>query len=420
MRELELSEFGARFCAGGGGTYQLMADVAAASKMPGCAMLGVGNPARIPEMEEVFRRELRRLADEGELISRWGASYSSPEGDVAFREALAELLHRTYGWPITAANVAVTGGSQTAFFMLFNLFAGRSAEGRQRSIWLPVTPEYVGYASVGVEGPVLRGASARIEELGENLFKYRLNPEGMNIPSHAGAVCLSRPTNPTGNVVTHAELAQLDSAASKAGVPLILDCAYGLPFPGIVFADAAPFWNDNVILCLSLSKLGLPGLRTGIVVSNAEVVSRLGSMMSVMNLAPPSTGPALVDRLVRSGEVLTLARDVVRPYYQARAQHALQCVREAFTGVDWRVHVPEGAFFLWLWFPGLPVSNHELYERLKARGVFVLSGQHFFPGDLAESRHAQECIRVSYAQPADTVQRGLQIIADEVRSLRRN
>jgi len=35
--------------------------------------------------------------------------------------------------------------------------------------------------------------------------------------------------------------------------------------------------------------------------------------------------------------------------------------------------------FLWLWFPDLPISSLELYKRLKARGVLVVSG-HYFSG----------------------------------------
>ncbi len=411
-----LSRFGGRFL-NNAGTYQLMADLGAAADLPGSLMLGGGNPARIAGAEDIFRRELRRLADEDELVRRWASSYSAPEGDLRCREAIADLLRENYGWPVTRANVALTPGSQTAFFMLFNAFAGYSPQGESRSIWLPLTPEYIGYADVGVHGPVIRGAPAQIHELGDNVFKYQLGPGALDIAPDVGAVCLSRPTNPTGNVVTGAELAQIDQAARRAGVPLILDCAYGLPFPGIVYVDSQPFWNDNVILCLSLSKLGLPALRTGIVVASEDTIALLGAMMATMNLAPPSIGATLVEGLIRSGEILTLAQTVIRPHYEQRARQTVECMRETFAGLDWRVHAPEGAFFVWLWFPGLRIPSWELYERLKKRGLFVLSGHHFFPSASAESTHSRECIRLSYAQPADAVRRGLQIIAEEIRTL---
>jgi valine--pyruvate aminotransferase len=56
-----------------------------------------------------------------------------------------------------------------------------------------------------------------------------------------------------------------------------------------------------------------------------------------------------------------------------------------------------------------------LYRRLKARGVLVLSGHHFFPGLEQPSAHMQECLRVSYSQPPANVRAGINAIADEVR-----
>jgi len=43
--------------------------------------------------------------------------------------------------------------------------------------------------------------------------------------------------------------------------------------------------------------------------------------------------------------------------------------------LPYHVHKPEGAFFLWLWFEGLPVSSQELYERLKKRGVAIIADE---------------------------------------------
>ena len=52
---------------------------------------------------------------------------------------------------------------------------------------------------------------------------------------------------------------KINEFLGEHNIPLIIDNAYGAPFPGIIFADATPFWEPHVILTLSLSKLGLPG-----------------------------------------------------------------------------------------------------------------------------------------------------------------
>ena len=64
--------------------------------------------------------------------------------------------------------------------------------------------------------------------------------------------------------------------------------------------------------------------------------------------------------------------------------------------------------------PGLPIRSQELYRRLKARGVFVLSGHHFFPGLAGRWRHRDECIRINFSQAPGSVAAGVQAIAEEV------
>src|SRR5690606_39661306 len=98
----------------------------------------------------------------------------------------------------------------------------------------------------------------------------------LRINHTTGALCISRPTNPPGNVISDDELAQLDALAQTHEVPLIVDGAYGTPFPNILFVDGRPHWNENTILVLSLSKLGLPGARTGIVIANPIVIDEIG------------------------------------------------------------------------------------------------------------------------------------------------
>jgi valine--pyruvate aminotransferase len=81
------------------------------------------------------------------------------------------------------------------------------------------------------------------------------------------------------------------------------------------------------------------------------------------------------------------------------------------------MHRSEGALFLWLWFPGLPISSAELYQRLKHRQVLVIPGHHFFFGCETQNwPHSRECIRVSFAMDEATVRDGLSIIAEIVES----
>ena len=418
----EFSQFG-RHLGCGSGIEELMDDLghALASGGPDVKMLGGGQPARIPEINAVWRRRLQEILDEDGGLDRALTSYDPPRGNPRFLEALAGLLRRTFGWDIGPENVAVTCGGQTAFYFLFNLLAGPLADGSRRKILLPLVPEYIGYANQGVAGGIFRAVAPLIEKTGLHEFKYRVDFDKLEVTPDVAAICASRPTNPTGNVLTDEEIFRLSGLAAAHGIPLILDNAYGAPFPGIIFAEATPFWAEHVILTLSLSKIGLPGTRTGMVIGPPEIIRALGSMSAIIGLANPNIGQQIILPLLESGDILRLSRDVVKPYYAEKCRLARQAAFEEFAeDFEWYMHRSEGALFLWLWFPGLPITASQLYERLKQRGVLVVSGHYFFFGDddAPDWPHRHECLRVSYAMDENVVRDGLRIIAEEVRRCR--
>jgi len=386
----------------------------ALNENPDMIFMGGGNPGRIPEAEAIFKARLESvLADPAQLHSLMGI-YQSPQGDKVFRGQIADLLKKEFGWDLSERNVAISNGSQSAFFILYNMLAGSMADGSSRSIHLPLAPEYIGYGDIGLTQDFFTATRPEIELMDDNLFKYHVDFSHLKVTEQTAALCVSRPTNPTGNVLTDDEIEHLDEIALAADIPLIIDGAYGLPFPGILFNDAKPHWNENTILVLSLSKLGLPGVRTGIIVAREEIVEAYSNANTVVNLACGNLGPTIARELFSSGEILTLSNNLIKPFYKQRAQQAVEWFRSELGDLPYRIHSPEGAIFLWLWFDGLPITSQALYERLKQRGVLVVPGHNFFPGMDSDWQHQQECIRVSYAQDGSTVKQGIGIIAEEV------
>ena len=411
---MKLSKFGNKFCVPTG-IVELMDDLGIAlNENPNMIFMGGGNPGRIPEAEAIFKTRLESvMADPQQLHSLMGI-YQSPQGDKIFRQQIASLLKKEFGWDLSERNIAISNGSQSAFFILYNMLAGAMPDGTHRSIHLPLAPEYIGYGDIGLTDRFFTATRPDIELMDDSLFKYHVDFTQLRVTEQTAALCVSRPTNPTGNVLTDDEVEHLDQIAQAADIPLIIDGAYGLPFPGILFNDAKPHWNDNTILVLSLSKLGLPGVRTGIIVAREEIVQAYSNANTVVNLACGNLGPTLARELFNTGEILTLSNRLIKPFYQQRAQQAVDWFRAELKGLPYRIHSPEGAIFLWLWFAGLPISSQELYERLKKRGVLIVPGHNFFPGMNSEWRHQQECIRVSYAGDGNVVRQGIEIIAQEV------
>jgi valine--pyruvate aminotransferase len=414
---VKLSVFGRKF-ARNSGIVNLMDDLGSALlSNPDMIMMGGGNPGRLPEAEAVFRQSLERVLSDPAARHELFGLYQAPRGDQAFRKEVTDYLRQQFGWRLSINNVAVSNGSQSAFFILFNMLAGDMPDGSRRTIHLPLTPEYLGYADNGLSEDFFTATRPEIELLDNRLFKYHVDFSRIHLDRQAGALCVSRPTNPTGNVLTDEEIGQLDSLAKEQGIPLIIDGAYGLPFPNILFTDATPHWNENTILVLSLSKLGMPGVRTGIIVAREDIIEAYANANGIVNLACGNIGPSIATGMFRNGEIHNLACNHITPFYRDRAQNTVDAFRKELGDLPYRIHKPEGAFFLWLWFDGLPVSSQVLYERLKNRGVLIVPGHHCFFGMKEDWPHRNECVRVSYVQDAARVREGVRIIANEVREI---
>ena len=418
-----LSKFGEKFTKKSG-ILQLMDDLgnALASDKP-VNMLGGGNPASIPEVNKIYEQAFQQLS--GYFLQSAG-NYSTPQGDKAFLVALADFFNRHYHWDISPKNIALTNGSQNAFFYLFNLFSGKYADGSSKKILLPIAPEYIGYADVHTSGQHLAASKPTIEyvtyqtqagEALEGFYKYYVDFNALSVDDSIGAICCSRPTNPTGNVLTDKEMHQLTKLAKDNNIPFIVDNAYGMPFPNILFSEATLSWDPNMIMCLSLSKVGLPGLRTGIIIADEPVIHAVSALNAIVNLSPTCLGASIATTLLKDDTMKTLADNHIRPFYRKKVDYAISLLKQELGDTPMQIHQPEGAIFLWLWFPGLPITTVTLYQQLKDSGTIILPGKYFFLGidNISEYIHAHECIRMNYAQSNETLKKGIAQIGHFVR-----
>lgn len=410
---MKLSRYGHHYTQQSG-IIDLMEDLGSALREnPAMVMMAGGNPARIEAAESWFRQTLQAVLQDGDAAYRLLGRYQGPKGDLAVRELLASQLRADHGWELTADHIALSNGGQSAFGILANLLAGEGDGGRRR-IHFPLVPEYLGYADVGLSDDFFTGARPLIRLLPDGCFKYGLD-RATPIPADTAALCVSRPTNPSGNVLTDDEVAFLDSAARARGIPLILDAAYGLPFPALQYVDSKPYWSDNTILLLSLSKVGLPGARSGFVIARPELIEAFSRANTILNLAVGNLGPVLALQLLQHGRLQQFSHEVLRPWYHSKIRTALDAIGQALQGIPHHIHQPEGAFFLWLWLPALTMGCQQLYRQLRHAGLLVIPGAASFIGLAEPWQHASQCLRISCAVDDATLHRGAAILGAVLR-----
>ncbi len=373
--------------------------------------LSAGNPVILPEIEDMWRRYTHELLDSdhfGEVVCRYGAS----QGYEPLLEAVVDFFNRTYGWGITRRNVLITPGSQSLYFFAANCFGGYDAQGKMRSIVLPLSPDYTGYGGVSLTPGVLKSYRPTLDILAEHRFKYRPDFDNVQIDNTVGAVLFSRPCNPTGNVISEADVRQIVDLAAPYEVPVMIDSAYAPPFPNLAFTDMAPIWAENVVHCMSLSKAGLPGERLGIAIGDRKYILALECFQSNANIHSSRYGQAIAARAIQSGELAELSRTVIQPHYATKFDRLEAAFdREMPQDLPWYLHKGEGAIFAWLWLKDLPITDVELYHEIKQEHVIVVPGSSFFPGLQGEWQHTQQCIRISLTATIEEIEAGVVAIA---------
>ena len=168
-------------------------------------LLGGGNPARIPEVQAHFRQAMLDLLADGEQFERVTGEYDGARGHARLINGLAALKIPVWmgGW----AGEYCDHQRQPEFFLsAVPSFAGDFGQGKHRKILLPLAPEYIGYADIGMGADFFHAYRPSITFVGDREFKYHVDFDRLEISRDMGAIAVSRPTNPTGNVLTDEEV----------------------------------------------------------------------------------------------------------------------------------------------------------------------------------------------------------------------
>jgi len=380
--------------------------------------LSAGNPLILPEVEQLWRdctADLLASSEYGEVVCRYGAS----QGYQPLIEAVVTDFNQRYGLTLTDRNILITPGSQSLYFYAANVFGGHTREGELKHIVLPLSPDYTGYGGVTLTQEALLAYKPALDIDPEaHRFKYRPDFNQLEINQQTGCVLFSRPCNPTGNVLTDEEVWKIADMAAVYEVPVLIDSAYAPPYPALNFTDMTPLFSSNILHCMSLSKVGLPGERIGIAIGPERLIHVLECFQTNLCIHSSRYGQAIAARAIQSGRLAEIAEQVIRPFYQNKIQIVAATLDQAMPDdVPWFLHRGEGAIFAWLWLKDLPMTDWEFYQKLKQVGVIVVPGHSFFPGLRDDWSHTHQCLRISLTGSDAELETGMQRLAAVVQQV---
>ncbi|ABW27043.1 valine--pyruvate transaminase [Acaryochloris marina] len=358
--------------------------------------LSAGNPVILPEVEQLWRdctTQLLASPDYGEVVCRYGTS----QGYQPLVDAIQKDFNQRYGLNLTDRQILITPGSQALYFLAANAFGGATETGRLKKIVLPLSPDYTGYGGICLTPEALKAYQPTLEiDETAHRFKYRPDFEQLHFDETTGCIIFSRPCNPTGNVLSKAEVKQIADLAAPFNIPVLIDSAYGPPYPSLNYTDIAPILGNNIVHCMSLSKAGLPGERVGIAIGDERIIQILEAFQTNVCIHSGRYGQAIAAQAIQSGALAEISVQVIRPYYQAKLALLQSTLDQHMPStLPWFLHLGEGAIFAWLWLKELPISDWQLYQQLKRVGVIVVPGHSFFPGLSQDWPHKHQCLRIS-------------------------
>jgi valine--pyruvate aminotransferase len=377
--------------------------------------LSIGNPALISEVTAMWQG----LTAEALACSFAEAScqYGPSRGAPRLVSAIADYFNERYGWGIGEQNIIVGPGSQMLCFIAAALYAGPHASRFSRVV-LPALPDYTGYQGLCMHEGGITGIESAIATAGGRSFRYTLDIDAVARCRDAGLLLMSSPSNPASRYVTAGEQDSLIGVARQRDIPLVLDHAYGEPFPRIAHTQAPPPFDPHVINCFSVSKAGLPGERIGFAIGPERYIAPMVAFLANSALHASRLSQMAFSIGLESGEIDAMVSSVIQPFYATRRKIAEKLLLDNMPDdVDWRLHSSEGGMFAWLWVNEDWFDDLALYQSLKQRKVFVAPGRNFFT-DLSRPGHSTRCFRVALTTDEDILAEGIRRIADTITDLR--
>ena len=340
------------------------------------------------------------IVDEAERSLRRGRTrYGPTAGDPPLREAIARHHEKTTGQSVSAENVVVFAGAQSALFSCALCIAD---PGDEIAVF---EPRYVTY-----DGVIDTPGAVRVDVPLAAPQGFRFDPDalGRAVTPRTRAVLLNTPHNPTGIVAAREELEAIAAIARRHDLWVVSDEVYAtLTYDAEHVAIASlPGMAERTVTINSLSKShAMQGWRLGWAVGPQPLARHLTHLIvSMVFGTPPFTQDAA--RLALTTE-LAEVEAMERAY---RSRRDLACARlNACPGLS--CQWPQGGMYAMVDVRGTGLSDEAFaWGLLDAGGVSVLPAATF--GESAVGH-----VRVSLTAPESVLGEACDRIERYARSL---
>jgi aspartate/methionine/tyrosine aminotransferase len=318
--------------------------------------------------------------------------YTAARGLPALREAIAGFYRDRYQVQIDPERILVTPGGSGALLLASSLLVDPGKH------WLLADP---GYPCNRHFLRLVEGA-AQLVPVGPETA-YQLTPELVTRQWNADSVgaLVASPANPTGTVLSAAQLAALSQSLKARGGHLVVDeiyhgLTYGMDAASVLQVD------DEAFVLNSFSKYyGMTGWRLGWLVAPPQAVRELEKLAQNLYISASS--------IAQHAALACFEPDSIAIFEQRRAafRERRDYLLPALRALGFRIEVePEGAFYLY-------ADVSAFTDDAQAFCAHFLETEHvaFTPGLDFGHHRANEHVRLAYTQEVPRLEEAVRRIA---------
>lgn len=346
----------------------------------------IGNPSVEPP-KEIADTISELIKNENSVLLH---GYTSAQGDLGTREAVANDINARFGAGVGANNIYMTCGAAASLTISLRALLN---EGEECVVFAPFFTEYRVFIENAQGKVVVSNPMPKTFQIDTKDFESKITDK-------TKAVIMNSPNNPSGVVYNEETVKSvceiLRKKEAEYGHPIYLIADE--PYRELVFGDVkVPYlmnYYDDTIVCYSYSKaLSLPGERIGYIAVSPKALDSVdvylaicGAGRSLGYVCAPSLFQQVIKRCIGAKVDVNIYKENRDILYNALTEYGYECVS------------PDGAFYLFV--KALEDDAFKFFEKAKSKEILVVPCDDFGVKGYVRIAYCVDKQRIVNALPA--------------------
>ena len=341
----------------------------------------VGEPDFFPPI--IVKNALAEVYDKGYT------KYGDSKGMSDFREALAKYVTEKFKAKTSFKNILVSPGARFSIFLTISSLLN---PGNEIIIIEPAWPAYR-------DNALNSGIKVRtIHTTLEGKWEPKLQDIENVVNPNTKMIVLNYPNNPTGKILPEKLQDEIMNLAIKNNLYVLSDEIYS-SYANKPWKSILTYGYDKTIVAQSFSKShAMTGFRIGYAVSSPDIIEKMAKLqaLAMTNVSEPMQYVAM--------RALEADTTINTKTIKDRLESVLKKART----MELDFVEPDGAMYLFAKIRQENFDSADFTNKLLDLGVAIAPGEGF--------GNYQGFVRISACQPEDTLNQGMKIIEDRLRS----